>query len=88
VGWRLVTVTQPRIDDDLTAWFTAIRGVIVPIGGDGGVADADGAYGTWFAERGVVAALQRPDFVLFGTAAGAEEIPGLLRALRATLGSV
>jgi hypothetical protein len=36
----------------------------------------------------VVAALQRPDFMLFGTAADAEEIPGLLRELRATLGSV
>jgi len=86
-GWRLVTVAQPRIDDDLAAWFTAIGGVIVPIAGDGGIVDVDGAYAAWFAGRGVVAALQRPDFVLFGTAADAEEIPVLLRALRATVGS-
>ena len=32
-------------------------------------------YRKWFADRGVVAALQRPDFVLFGTAAAAARAP-------------
>jgi hypothetical protein len=50
--------------------------------------DADGAYAAWFAEHGVVAALQRPDFSLFGTAAQLAEAPELVRSLRAALGSL
>ena len=52
------------------------------VGGPAGVHDVDGDYGRWFAEHSVVAALQRPDFVLFGTAedeAGTAELVGALR---------
>lgn len=87
-GWRLVTIAEPRIDDDLAAWFAGIGGTIVHIGSNGGtVVDVDGMYAAWFADHGVVAALQRPDFVLFGTASEAEKIPGVLRALDVALGS-
>ena len=47
--------------------------------------DVDGAYGRWFAEHGVIAALQRPDFVLFGTAEAPSDVDGLLRALQERL---
>lgn len=87
-GWRLVTIVEPRIDSDLAAWFAGIGGAVVTVGSTTGtVVDVDGTYTAWFADHGVVAALQRPDFVLFGTASEAEEIPGLLRALDMTLQS-
>jgi hypothetical protein len=87
-GWRLVTLADPVIDDELVAWFAGIGGTVVPIGCPGGsTVDVDGAYGKWFADHGVVAALQRPDFVLFGTAVLGSDIPGVLTSLRGALGS-
>jgi flavoprotein hydroxylase len=88
-GWRLVTIVAPALDDDLVAWFASIGGAVVPVGSEAGtVRDVDGTYRAWFAEHGVVAALQRPDFALFGTAAVANEIPALVRTLREKLGPV
>jgi hypothetical protein len=87
-GWRLVTVGEPAIDVELGDWFAAIGGVIVPFGGTNRPAvDAGGTYGAWFADHGVFAALQRPDFVLFGTARDAAGSADLLRSLRAALQS-
>jgi len=87
-GWRLVTLVEPSIDDQLAAWFAGIGGLVVPIdSGAGSVIDVDGSYRKWFADHGVVAALQRPDFVVFGAAAEAAEVTALVRALRETLQS-
>jgi len=52
--------------------------------GDPG-ATADGDYTDWFNGRGVVVALQRPDFVLFGTATEPTAIPPLLLTRRDAL---
>ena len=85
-GWRLVTDGTVAIDGDLAQWFPSIGGAVVAVGGESGLIDVDGTYGRWFAVHGVVAALQRPDFVLFGTAAGA--VGGRrARALAAASGS-
>jgi hypothetical protein len=74
------------IAGDLRDWFMSIGGVVVPLGG-GGVVDSDGAYRAWFADHGVVAALQRPDFAVFGTATDAACTNDLLRSLRDALRS-
>ncbi len=85
-GWRLVTVAEPVIDGELESWFAGIGGLVVSVGcGTPSVVDVDGAYRKWFAEHGVVAALQRPDFTLFGTVTDVAQITGLLHALRAVL---
>jgi hypothetical protein len=87
-GWRLVTLAEPVIDDELRSWFAGIGGLIVSIGcGTPAAVDVDGAYGRWFADHGVVAALQRPDFALFGTATDVAQTTGLLHALRDVLQS-
>jgi flavoprotein hydroxylase len=85
-GWRLVTLAPAPVDPELVEWFTEIEGIIVSLAGPHPDAiDVDGTYGKWCADHGVVAALQRPDFVLFGTAAQASEVPDLMRALHTTL---
>jgi hypothetical protein len=87
-GWRLVTLAETAIDDQLASWFAGIGGLVVPIdGGAGSVIDVDGTYQKWFADHGVAAALQRPDFVLFGTAAEPAQVTALVHALREKLQS-
>ena len=84
-GWRLVTDGQVAVDRTLAEWFTSIGGAVVAVGGESGLTDVDGVYARWFAEQGVIAALQRPDFVLFGTAEAPSDVDGLLRALQGRL---
>jgi flavoprotein hydroxylase len=87
-GWRLVTLSAPVLDRDVANWFATIGGAVVRIGcGDGSLNDIDGTYRSWFADHGVVATLQRPDFSLFGTAARTADIPDLVRSLRTALQS-
>ena len=87
-GWSLVTLGAPALEPELSDWFAGIGGRVVALGGPGPDAtDADGTYGKWFADRGVVAALQRPDFMLFGTAAQLSEVRDLVRSLQAALAS-
>ena len=80
-GWRLVT-TRGRPTDltpALVTWFESIGGTVV-------VLDAPGSpYEHWFDDRGVTWALQRPDFVLYGTATGSVEGSDLLADLRTHL---
>ncbi|HWJ64327.1 MAG TPA: bifunctional 3-(3-hydroxy-phenyl)propionate/3-hydroxycinnamic acid hydroxylase [Acidimicrobiales bacterium] len=84
-GWRLVTT-----DADLAAqlpgherdWFASLGGAVVTIDER---SDVDGTYAAWAQHHGVTTGLQRPDFHLFGTAAGADGAAGLLSALRSAL---
>jgi len=90
-GFRLVHLadTDARLDPDLAAWFASIGGSVVGVGTGGGaaptLADVDGSYGRWFAAHDVVAALQRPDFAVFGSAAHGPGIDELVRSLRTGL---
>ena len=85
-GWRLVTLADPRLDDDLARWFTSIGGAVVSLGcGPSPVDDPDGTYGSWFAARGLVAVLQRPDFAIYGTATAVPEVADVVRSLRTAL---
>ncbi len=45
------------------------------------VRDVDGTYGAWFAELGCSAVVIRPDFYVYGTAAGADAVAGLATEL-------
>lgn len=88
-GWRLVTVATPALDPELLEWFGGLGGAVVELDRGGGpgdvIVDVDGVYGSWFATHEVVAALQRPDFAVFGTASEPDGINGLLAALRDAL---
>ncbi len=96
-GWRLVARpgAVPPLAPELAAWFARIGGRIVVVADRGAadgahrdpaaVDDPDGTYGGWFAAHEAVAALQRPDFHLYGTAADAHGVVDLLGHLRAAL---
>lgn len=78
-GWKLLTACEVSPDAELAAWFAAIGGQIVRVDG------VDPCYADWFAGHGVVAALQRPDFHLYGTSPDPLGADGLLGRLRAHL---
>lgn len=83
-GWVLLSPRGDplaRLDAELAAWFAAIGGIGVHVGGGGPVTDVDGTYAEWFDRAGVEVALQRPDFYLFGTAATVGEVDNLVRDL-------
>jgi 2-polyprenyl-6-methoxyphenol hydroxylase-like FAD-dependent oxidoreductase len=85
-GWRLVARPDiARSDPGLSAWFERIGGSVVRVGDGGDVGDPEGTYDAWFAGHQAVAALQRPDFHLYGTAADAAGVVDLLGHLRRTL---
>jgi FAD binding domain len=75
-GWRLIAIGDPYLDDDLARWFDSIGGRVVTVAAD------DPVYGPWFAEQACTAALQRPDFHLYGTAADIAQTSALLSGLR------
>jgi flavoprotein hydroxylase len=83
VGWRLVTVDRDsdRLDPDLLRWFRSIGGAVVD------VTDVAKDLVAWFERHDLRWALQRPDFYLFGAAAGLEGATGLLVELRRRLES-
>jgi resorcinol 4-hydroxylase (NADPH) len=68
-----------------TAW-ERIGGISAHIARDTPIADVDGTYATWFAERGIVAAVFRPDYYVFGTAASMDDTDALVRDLVQRLG--
>ena len=60
-------------------WFASIGGRIVTVPGD------DPVYGRWFSEHDATAALQRPDFHLYGTAASPAGTAALVEHLQTRL---
>ena len=80
-GWRLVTIDPAPIALDPTTrdWFAAIGGRVVTVAAD------DGGYGRWFTDHDATAALQRPDFHLYGTAASPAAAATLIEQLRTRL---
>ncbi|MFI5837516.1 bifunctional 3-(3-hydroxy-phenyl)propionate/3-hydroxycinnamic acid hydroxylase [Micromonospora sp. NPDC051300] len=86
VGFTLLTREPAVLDDDAVAFLDdlgAYRLVVRPADEDaaaGGLADLDGVYATWLG--GADAALIRPDFYLFGVAAGPDAAATLVADLR------
>jgi len=87
-GWRLVALPGAvnPLDPELGAWFARVGGRLVTVGEGAAVGDPDGVYRAWFARHDTVAALQRPDFHLYGTARDAAAATDLLASLRTDLG--
>jgi flavoprotein hydroxylase len=83
-GWRLVTDGPLPLPEDLATWFASIGGAIVAVDAE---LDTDLTYRRWFDAHRSVAALQRPDFHVYGSAATADEASTLLVALRDQLGA-
>ena len=84
-GWLLVTAdaaARSALTAADEAWFADRGGRVVSVDA---LDDLDGTYADWFAAHGVVAALQRPDFHLFGSAATAADVAPLVDALRTML---
>ena len=85
-GWRLVAfgaaAARVALDAELAHWFAALGGEVVRIDP---AADVDGTYAAWFAAAGVAAVLQRPDFHVFGSAAGPDDVGPLVADLRAAV---
>lgn len=81
-GWCLVTVDPAPLDLDpaTDAWFASIGGSVVTVAGDA-------VYGRWFTEHHATAALQRPDFHLYGTATSPADAATLIAHLRTRLAS-
>jgi flavoprotein hydroxylase len=79
-GWRLVTIDPRPIDLDpaTNEWFASIGGHVVTVA-------EDETLGRWFSEHDATAALQRPDFHLYGTAVSPAGAASLLAHLRARL---
>ncbi len=84
-GWLLVTPHERLVlDDDLLGWFGTIGGRVVTIDA-GDLVDLDGTYRDWFAAHDALAALQRPDFHVYGTAGDHDGATELLSSLRSAL---
>lgn len=82
-GWRLFVAGSGAalVDPAVRSWFESIGGLVVAVRSE------DPAYGRWLADHGLAAALERPDFRLFGTASGAGEVTSLVADLRSSLGA-
>jgi flavoprotein hydroxylase len=79
-GWRLVTIDPASIDLDPATreWFAGIGGVVVTVA-------RDSEHGRWLTEHDATAALQRPDFHLYGTASSPGGAAHLIDHLRVRL---
>jgi len=87
-GWTLLSPSaDPRahLDAGTAAFFASIGGISAQVGPSGAVRDLDGVYARWFATAGVDVVLQRPDFYVFGTAAGVGGANALVEQLRGRL---
>jgi 3-(3-hydroxy-phenyl)propionate hydroxylase/flavoprotein hydroxylase len=74
-GWMLVATRSDILTDDVRTRASWLDGVVV-------VPDT-GFYAEWFAEHGATAAIVRPDFYVYGAAADAPGLVGLLDDLTA-----
>jgi flavoprotein hydroxylase len=87
-GWTLLSNAgdpAARLDGESAAFFAGLGGITAHVGASGSLADLDGTYDGWFAQTGVAAVLQRPDFYVFGTAATPDEVSALVLDLRRAL---
>lgn len=81
LGWTLL-VNDPglagSLDDERMSLLEQLGVRLAVIGADEAIQDIAGAYAAYFAQYGVEAVLYRPDFYVFGSARGAEELSTLV----------
>ena len=79
--WQVISIAgDPRdaLNDDQLRFLDQLGAVFAHVGrSDGDAIDVEGRYASYFAERGIEAVINRPDFYVFG---GAQSL-GLLAAL-------
>jgi 2-polyprenyl-6-methoxyphenol hydroxylase-like FAD-dependent oxidoreductase len=73
---------ESAIDPDVDAYLRGLGGTTVKTDD---ALDVTGAYRAWFAAHDCIAALVRPDFYVFGTAARGEDPSALVRRLQRCL---
>ena len=73
------------LDAESAAWLASLGGLTAHVAPGAPVEDANGGYARWFARHAAEVALVRPDFAVFGTAAGLSGASALVRALREKL---
>jgi flavoprotein hydroxylase len=73
------------LDAESAAWLASLGGLTAHVAPGAPVEDAKGGYARWFARHAAEVALVRPDFAVFGTAAGLSGASALVRALCARL---
>jgi 2-polyprenyl-6-methoxyphenol hydroxylase-like FAD-dependent oxidoreductase len=83
-GWRLISLSGEEtedvtVDPEVLEWFVTIGGKILTVDG------TDPVYARWCDSHETRWALQRPDFVLYGTASDFEAAGHLLGDLRSQL---
>ncbi len=87
-GWCIVAADPALLGamtpDSREEW-SRIGGHVAALGGPGGIEDADGTYGAWFADGGCSAVIVRPDWYVYGTARDGAELATLLGRLTASL---
>lgn len=89
-GWALIGRDGDpfaTLDRQSAAWLRELGVVTAHVGSDAPVVDVDGTYARWFEATGTAVALQRPDFSVYGAAAGLGDTPALVAALRDSLSS-
>ncbi|MGV9711879.1 bifunctional 3-(3-hydroxy-phenyl)propionate/3-hydroxycinnamic acid hydroxylase MhpA [Gordonia sp. NPDC003424] len=88
-GFTLVATADPyeKLGDDQLSFLSSIGVTVVTTapGTDRSIDDADGTYRQFFADHGVQAYLERPDFHLFGSSQ-LDEMPRLVDAFAQALG--
>lgn len=85
VGWRLFVADTNSVDavaDEHLDRFASLGGVTVVVDAE---CDVDGTYADYFAQHGVCAVLQRPDFAVFGAAQAPGDIDDLIGQLSTAL---
>jgi 2-polyprenyl-6-methoxyphenol hydroxylase-like FAD-dependent oxidoreductase len=86
--WQVVSTAgdpQACLDPDERAFLEELGAVFAHVGAGGDAVDVDGRYATYFAEHGIAAVVNRPDFYVFGAAALLDGLPRLIADLRGQL---
>jgi 2-polyprenyl-6-methoxyphenol hydroxylase-like FAD-dependent oxidoreductase len=88
-GWRLLSLTPVTLGPSDATWFAGLGGEVVTVHSQStpgsSVVDVNDAYAEWFAKYEVGVVLQRPDFVVFGTATNTADASQLIADLRQQL---
>jgi flavoprotein hydroxylase len=74
-----------ELDPESAAFLASLGGFTAHVAPGAAVDDANGGYARWFAKHEAAVALVRPDFAVFGTAAGLDGARALVAALRERL---